>query len=596
MDANHNSQQNPDDMNPFSHIKTIVDDALAGLASDGALPDGLDASRVVVEPPRDPAHGDVTTNAAMVLAKPAGKSPRDIAASLCTVLAEHADIASAEIAGPGFVNLRISKAFWPGFIRSVLSAGEKFADSTLGQGRRVNVEYVSANPTGPLHVGHCRGAVFGDALATLLEVTGHNVTREYYTNDAGSQIDTLGDSVFLRYLEALGEDIGEIPAGLYPGDYLIPVGKQLAGEFGGKLKTMDEAQRKLLVKDRSIDAMMDMIREDLARLNIHQDVFFSERILHENGKIAETVQTMRDAGLVYEGRLPPPKGQLPEGWEDREQTLFRATEFGDDIDRPLMKSDGTFTYFAADVAYARDKINRGFTELVFILGADHGGYVKRLQAVTKALSQGNASADVLLCQLVRLFRAGEPVKMSKRAGEFITLREVVDEVGSDVLRFMMLTRKNDAPLDFDFQKVTEQSRDNPVWYVQYAHARIGSAFARAEIEVGEAVADLSDVPEESLLLLSDETEQRIIGLIAGWPRAVELAAVNREPHRLAFYLYEIAAEFHSYYNKGKDQPQLRFILPKQVHLTQARLALLQMIRYTLVSGLSILGVKPVDEM
>jgi arginyl-tRNA synthetase len=583
-------------MNPFSHIKTIVDDALDQLANDGLLPAGLDASRVVVEPPRDPAHGDLTTNAAMVLAKPAGKSPRDIAASLCTVLSEHADVASAEIAGPGFVNLRISKMFWPGFMRTVLSAGERFADSTLGQGRLVNVEYVSANPTGPLHVGHCRGAVFGDALANLLEVTGHEVTREYYTNDAGSQIDTLGDSVFLRYLEALGEDIGEIPAGLYPGDYLVPVGKQLADEFGDELKAMDQAQRKTLVKDRSIAAMMELIREDLATLNIHQDVFFSEKNLHENGEIAETVQTMRDAGLVYEGRLPPPKGQLPEGWEDREQTLFRATEFGDDIDRPLMKSDGTFTYFAADVAYARDKINRGFSELVFILGADHGGYVKRLQAVTKALSQGSATADVLLCQLVRLFRGGEPVKMSKRAGEFVTLREVVDEVGSDVLRFMMLTRKNDAPLDFDFQKVTEQSRDNPVWYVQYAHARIGSAFAKAKIEVGDDATDVSDVPEESLLLLDDETEQRIIGLIAGWPRAVELAAVNREPHRLAFYLYEIAAEFHSFYNKGKDQPQLRFILPKQVHLTQARLALLQMIRYTLASGLSILGVKPVDEM
>lgn len=583
-------------MNPFSHIKTIVDDALLRLADDGVLPAGLDASRVVVEPPRDPAHGDVTTNAAMVLAKPAGKAPRDIAASLCAVLAQHADVASADIAGPGFVNLRISKSFWPGFMRSVLAAGETFAKSSLGQGRNVNVEYVSANPTGPLHVGHCRGAVFGDALANLLEVTGHQVTREYYTNDAGSQIDTLGDSVFLRYLEALGDDIGEIPAGLYPGDYLVPIGKQLATEFGDKLKHMDEAQRKDLVKDRSITAMMDLIREDLATLNIHQDVFFSERILHENGEIAQTVQSMRDAGLVYEGRLPPPKGQLPEGWEDREQTLFRATEFGDDIDRPLMKSDGSFTYFAADVAYARDKINRGFSELVFVLGADHGGYVKRLQAVTKALSQGNARADVLLCQLVRLFRAGEPVKMSKRAGEFVTLREVVDEVGSDVLRFMMLTRKNDAPLDFDFQKVTEQSRDNPVWYVQYAHARIGSAFARAKQEIGDAAVDLSDIPEESLLALDDETEQRIIGLIAGWPRAVELAAANREPHRLAFYLYEIAAEFHSYYNKGKDQPQLRFILPKQVHLTQARLALLQMIRYTLSSGLSILGVKPVDEM
>ncbi len=583
-------------MNPFSHFKTVLDKTLLDLVDAGLLPEGVDTARVVVEPPRDAAHGDITTNAAMVLAKPAGKPPREIAGDLCKALAAHDDIASAEIAGPGFVNLRISKDFWPGFIRSVLADGEKFAESTMGQGRSVNVEYVSANPTGPLHVGHCRGAVFGDALANLLAATGHDVSREYYTNDAGSQIDTLGDSVYLRYLEAMGEDIGEIPAGLYPGDYLVPIGNALASEFGDQLKTMDPAQRKSLIKDRSISAMMDLIRSDLAALGIHQDVFFSERILNENGMIAETVQTMRDADLVFEGRIPPPKGQMPEDWEDREQTLFRATEFGDDIDRPLMKSDGSFTYFAADVAYARDKIERGFNELVFVLGADHGGYVKRLKAVTKALSQNQVTADVLLCQLVRLFRAGEPVKMSKRSGEFVTLREVVDEVGADVLRFMMLTRKNDAPLDFDFQKVTEQSRDNPVWYVQYAHARIGSAFAKAKLEVAEAVDGLPDVSEKSLLLLDDETEQRIIALVAGWPRAVELAASNREPHRLAFYLYEVAAEFHSYYNKGKDQPQLRFILPNQVHLTQARLALLQMIRYTLSSGLNILGVRPVDEM
>lgn len=583
-------------MNPFSHFKNILDDTLYQLVAGGLLPDGMDTSKVVVEPPRDAAHGDITTNAAMVLAKPAGKSPREIAGHLCTAIEQHEDVASAEIAGPGFVNLRICKTFWPGFMRSVLADGEKFAESTMGQGRSVNVEYVSANPTGPLHVGHCRGAVFGDALANLLAATGHDVSREYYINDAGNQIDTLSDSVYLRYLEALGEEIGGIPSGLYPGDYLVPIGKSLANEFGETLKSMDPAQRRSLIKDHSTAGMMDLIRGDLAALGIHQDVFFSEKILHENGKIAQTVQMMRDAGLVYEGRIPPPKGQLPEDWEDRDQTLFRATQFGDDIDRPLMKSDGSFTYFAADVAYARDKIERGFSELIFVLGADHGGYVKRLKAVTKALSQNKVTADALLCQLVRLFRGGVPVKMSKRAGEFVTLREVVDEVGADVLRFMMVTRKNDAPLDFDFQRVTEQSRDNPVWYVQYAHARIGSAFAKAKLEVGEAATELSDLSEESLLLLADETEQRIIALIAGWPRAVELAATNREPHRLAFYLYEVAAEFHSYYNKGKDQPQLRFILPKQVHLTQARLALLQMIRYTLASGLNILGVTPVDEM
>ena len=586
----------PDKMNPFNQFKTILDNTLIQLVDDGLLPDGVDTSRVVVEPPRDTAHGDITTNAAMVLAKPSGKPPRQLAEYLCQALEQHEYISSAEVAGPGFVNLRICKTYWPGFIRAVLAGGVEFARSTMGQGRSVNVEYVSANPTGPLHVGHCRGAVFGDALANLLAATGHEVTREYYINDAGSQIDTLSESVYLRYLEALGEQIGEIPSGLYPGDYLLPIGQSLADEFGEKLRSMDETQRRLLIKDRSIAAMMILIKEDLAALGVHQETFFSEKKLHENGKIAETVQMMRDAGLIYEGRIPPPKGQVPEDWEDRDQTLFRATQFGDDIDRPLMKSDGSFTYFAADAAYARDKIERGFSELVFILGADHGGYVKRLKAVTKALSQDQVTADALLCQLVRLFRGGEPIKMSKRAGEFVTLREVVDEVGADVLRFMMLTRKNDAPLDFDFQKVTEQSRDNPVWYVQYAHARIGSAFVKAKLEVVEAVNELSDVSEKTLLMLDDETEQRIIALIAGWPRAVELAAVNREPHRLAFYLYEVAAEFHSYYNKGKDQPQLRFILPNQVHLTQGRLALLQMIRYTLVSGLNILGVKPVDEM
>jgi len=583
-------------MNPFAHFKAVLDAALDQLAAQGALPAGLDTSKVVVEPPRDPAHGDITTNAAMVLAKPAGKAPRDIAAALCEKLGAHDDVASAEIAGPGFVNVRIAPRFWPGFIRSVLAGGENFAASRMGEGHKVNVEYVSANPTGPLHVGHCRGAVFGDALANLLAFTGHGVTREYYINDAGSQIDVLADSVFLRYREALGENIGEIPAGLYPGDYLVPVGKALASEFGDKLLSMDEGERTALIKHRAIDGMMALIRGDLGALNIRQEVFFSEKSLHDSGQIEETVQSMREQGLVFEGRIPPPKGQLPEDWEDREQTLFRATDYGDDIDRPLQKSDGSYTYFAADVAYARNKIERGFDELVYILGADHGGYVKRLQAVANALSGGKVRADVLLCQLVKLFRAGEPVKMSKRAGDFVTLREVVDEVGSDVVRFMMLTRKNDAPLDFDFQKVTEQSRDNPVWYVQYAHARIGSAFTKAAAEIGPQAVDLDGLSDDILAALDDETEQRLLQLIAGWPRAIEMAAQNREPHRLAFYLYDIAAEFHSYYNKGKDQPQLRFILPNQVHLTRARLALLQMIRYALASGLHILGVRPVHEM
>jgi arginyl-tRNA synthetase len=583
-------------MNPFAHFKDVLDAALAALQADGALPAGVDTSKVVVEPPRDPSHGDITTNAAMVLAKAAGKSPRDIAASLVERLSAHGDVESADIAGPGFVNMRIADSFWPGFIRATLAAGEDFGHSDMGAGRKVNVEYVSANPTGPLHVGHCRGAVFGDALANLLAATGHEVTREYYINDAGSQIDVLAQSAYLRYREALGHDIGEIPAGLYPGDYLVPLGKALAEEFGDQLQDMDESERANILKQRAIDAMMTMIRQDLAELNIRQEVFFSEKSLHDSGEIEETVQDMREQGLVFEGRIPPPKGQLPEDWEDREQTLFRATDYGDDIDRPLMKSDGSYTYFAADVAYARNKIGRGYDELVYVLGADHGGYVKRLQAVANALSGGRVSASVLLCQLVKLYRAGEPFKMSKRAGDFVTLRDVVDEVGADVVRFMMLTRKNDAPLDFDFQKVTEQSRDNPVWYVQYAHARIGSAFARATEEIGAEATDTGTLSDDELAALVDETEQRLIRLMAGWPRAVEMAAQHREPHRLAFYLYDIASEFHSYYNKGKDQPQLRFILPNQVHLTRARLALLEMIRYALASGLHILGVRPVHEM
>ncbi len=583
-------------MNPFVHFRSLVDDALLALERAGDLPLGIDLSRIVVEPPREAAHGDMTTNAAMVLAKPAGVQPRKLAESLSVELAKHKDVASAEVAGPGFVNISISSSYWPDFMRKSLSEGKQFAASKMGQDAMVNVEYVSANPTGPLHVGHCRGAVFGDALANLLEFTGYDVTREYYINDAGSQIETLASSAMLRYREALGEEIGEIPAGLYPGDYLKPVGQALASEFGDKLLAMDADKSFSLIKQHAIAAMMELIKSDLAALNIRQEVFFSEKMLHESGQIENTVEIMRSAGLVFEGRIPPPKGQLPEDWEDREQTLFKATDYGDDIDRPLMKSDGSYTYFAADVAYANDKIMRGFTDLVFVLGADHGGYVKRLKAVTAALSHGAAHADVLLCQLVRLFRAGEPVKMSKRAGDFITLRDVVDEVGPDVVRFMMLTRKNDAPLDFDFQKVTEQSRDNQVWYVQYAHARIGSAFSRAREEIGEEVTDLSNVDANALLLLTDESEQGLIRLLAGWPRAVELAAAHREPHRIAFYLYEIAAEFHSYYNKGKEQPQLRFILPKQVHLSQARLALLQLIRYALAGGLDILGVSAIDEM
>ena len=581
-------------MDLFSHVRSAVLEALGQMAGDGALPQGMDFERVIVEPPRDAAHGDVATNAAMVLAKPAGLQPRVIATELARRLALHEDIAAADPAGPGFINLRLEESFWPKVLRSILELGQSYGSSSMGQGKRVNVEFVSANPTGPLHVGHCRGAVFGDALANVLEASGYGVVREYYTNDAGVQVDTLARSAFLRYREALGEPIGEIPAGFYPGDYLKPVGEALAREHGRNLTGLAEDEWLPVVRGKAIAMMMDLIKEDLASLDIHHDVFFSERSLHESGAIGRTVDLLRQKGFVYEGRLPPPKGQLPEDWEDREQTLFRATEFGDDIDRPLLKSDGSFTYFAADVAYANDKIGRGFDELVYVLGADHGGYVRRLKAVARALAGDRVEVFVPICQLVKLFRAGEPVRMSKRAGEFVTLRDLVEEVGPDVIRFIMLYRKNDAPLDFDFAKVTEQSRDNPVFYVQYAHARIASVFRNAAeegIKPGER-----DLQAAELGLLTDAAEAQLIKRLAQYPRVVESAATTHEPHRIAFYLYDLAGDFHSLWNKGKESPQLRFILAGDTKVTNARLALLRAIRYVLTNGLHILGVRPVEEM
>ncbi len=581
-------------MNIFHHIREKVEKALKTLAGRGVLPQDTDLSRITVEAPRDPAHGDVTTNAAMVLAKPAGRKPRDLAEEIAALLREDADIENVDIAGPGFINMRLSAAFWPRLMDAVLELGEAYGRSDLGKGLKVNVEYVSANPTGPLHVGHCRGAVFGDALANLLEETGHDVTREYYINDAGAQVDVLARSAFLRYREALGEDIGEIPAGLYPGAYLKPVGKALAEKYGNGLRDMPEEEWLPIVRDFAIDAMMEMIRDDLAALGITHEVFFSERTLHESGLIDETIRELRERGLVYEGRLPPPKGKPPEDWEDREQLLFRATEFGDDIDRPLVKSDGSYTYFAADVAYIRDKLARGFRQLVYVLGADHGGYVKRLQAVNRALSGGEAELIARLCQLVKLFRGGEPVRMSKRAGDFVTLRDVVDEVGPDVVRFMMLTRKNDAPLDFDFEKVTEQSRDNPVFYVQYAHARICSVLRNAREELGEEALASAGRPDWSLL--KDEAEMAVIRRIGEYPRMLEAAARAHEPHRIAFYLQDLAADFHALWNKGKESPHLRFILKDQVDLSLTRLAFLRAIRYCLANGLHLLGVRPAEEM
>jgi arginyl-tRNA synthetase len=545
-----------------------------------------DLARVAVEPPRDPSHGDLATNAAMVLAKPLGLKPRDLAEQIAAVFGRDPDVTGAAVAGPGFINLTLAPTVWTSVLRAVLGDPAGYGRSTLGSGGKVNVEYVSANPTGPMHVGHCRGAVVGDALAGLLAFAGFETTKEYYINDAGGQVDVLARSALLRYREALGETV-TIPEGLYPGDYLVPVGEA------------PEAEAVAIAKPVTIAMMMNMIRDDLALLGVTHEVFFSEASLHHRdqggaSEIDRMLEELRARGLVFDGRLPPPKGQPPEDWEDREQVLFRASDYGDDSDRPLKKSDGAYTYFAADVAYMRSKLSRGYRELIFILGADHGGYVKRLEAVGAALSGGTAKVVVRLCQLVRLTRGGEPVKMSKRSGEFVTLREVVEEVGRDAVRFMMLMRKNDAPLDFDFLKVKEQSKDNPVFYVQYAHARCRSVFRQA----GDQMPDLAldDVRDAPLERLADPGEWALVRQIAEFPRVVEGAADNHEPHRVAFYLYALASEFHAHWNRGKENPQLRFINPEDPDLTRARLALVDAVTIVLASGLAILGVSAPDEM
>lgn len=584
-------------MNLFADFGTRLENALETIDLIREKRSEVDFSRVTVEPPRDPSHGDVATNAAMVLAKPLGTNPRALAELIVPRLKEDADIVDVSIAGPGFINIRLGKGYWQRLLASMIKEGEDFGRSTIGTGRKTNVEYVSANPTGPMHVGHCRGAVVGDALANLLAFAGYEVTKEYYINDAGSQIDVLARSVFLRYREALGEDVGEIPAGLYPGDYLVPVGEALAKEFGVRLHNMPEDEWMPLVKDRAIDAMMAMIRDDLEALNVHHDVFFSERTLHADGaqRIRAAINDLTFKGHVYRGALPPPKGQVPEDWEDREQTLFRSTEVGDDIDRPLIKSDGSYTYFAADVAYFKDKFDRGYDEMIYVLGADHGGYVKRLEALARAISGGSVKLTVLLCQLVKLYRNGEPVKMSKRSGDFVTLREVVDEVGRDSVRFMMLYRKNSEPLDFDFAKVTEQSKDNPVFYVQYAHARCMSVFRQARDAFPNVEIDSLDLSGLTQHIVDDH-EIQLIGKLAEYPRVIEAAAQSQEPHRLAFYLYDLASFFHAHWNKGKDQPELRFVNDKNRELSIARLGLVRAVASVLKSGLAITGTAAPDEM
>ena len=587
--------------NIFTVVLDKIRAANLALAAEGFLPAGIDQSRVQVEPPREASHGDIATNAAMVLAKDAGRKPRDLAEALAARLRRDHLIAKAEVAGPGFINLTLVPSAWSDALRAVLAAGADYGRSTVGAGAPVNVEYVSANPTGPMHVGHCRGAVFGDALANLLGAAGFAVTREYYVNDAGAQVDVLARSAYLRYREALGENIG-IPEGLYPGDYLKPVGAALAAAHGSALLDLPESRWLPLVREQAIAMMMAAIRADLAALNVRHDVFFSERSLIEGEQnlVAATIADLRRQGYVYEGRLPPPKGAAVEDWEDREQTLFRATQFGDDVDRPLMKSDGTYTYFASDIAYHKSKFDRGFRSLIDVWGADHGGYVKRMRAAVQAVSAGQAELDVKIVQLVKLLRAGQPVKMSKRSGEFVTLAEVVNEVGRDATRFMMLYRKNDAVLDFDLAKVIEQSRDNAVFYVQYGHARAQSVLRNARALIpelpGEAAERAAMLVTAPLERLDDAGELSLMRRLALYPRLLEAAAVAHEPHRIAFYLYDLASEFHAQWNRGNDAPHLRFIIQNDPTMTVARLALVEGVVTVLASGLGLLGVDAPDEM
>ncbi|MGB6970160.1 MAG: arginine--tRNA ligase [Methyloceanibacter sp.] len=585
-------------MDVFAGFHGHVLAAVQQLKHDGVVPVEASVAGVTLEPPKESSHGDLATNAAMVLAKPAGLPPRTLAERIIPLLASDPNIERAEIAGPGFINLTLRTSFWPSVLRMVLEQGDDYGRSAIGKGRVVNVEYVSANPTGPMHVGHCRGAVFGDALASLLAFAGYAVTREYYVNDAGAQVDVLARSAYLRYREALGEEIGDIPEGLYPGDYLRPVGQTLVEQHGSALLALDESEWLPIVREAALTAMLALIAGDLAELGIRHDVFFSERSLTEGPRdqVAETIEDLDAKGLIYRGSLPPPKGKIDEDWEDREQLLFRSTEFGDDMDRPLVKSDGGYTYFASDLAYHRDKFRRGFNTMIDVWGADHSGHVRRMKAALDALTDRKAELDIKLCQLVRLFRGGEPVKMSKRAGTFVTLRDVVEEVGAGPVRFMMIYRKNDAPLDFDFVKVTELSRDNPVFYVQYAHARACSVLRNLrdvfpDLDLGGGTLARSDLDR-----LSDDAEVALIRKIAQFPRLVEASAEAHEPHRIGFYLNDLAAEFHSLWNRGKDSPQLRFIYETDRELTRARAALVAATKQVLASGLGILGVSAMQEM
>lgn len=574
-------------MNLFAHYRTAV------LYAVEALLPGHKTDAITLEPPRDPSHGDLSTNAAMVLAGQAKQKPRDIAEKLAEKLRGLADVEAVEIAGPGFINIRLAASAWQGLLPEILKQGLSYGNSTIGKGQRINVEYVSANPTGPMHVGHARGAVYGDAIAGLLLKAGYDVTKEYYINDAGAQVLVLARSALLRYREALGEAI-EIPAGLYPGEYLKGVGAALAEKYGAGLLEKTEDEQIAAAKDIAIDAMMTLIKHDLADLGIHHDVFTSEAKLHADKKIEAAIEKLTALGHVYRGVLEPPKGEKPpEDWEAKEQLLFRSTAFGDDSDRTVQKSDGNYAYFAGDLALTMDKVSRGYSELVYMLGADHGGYVKRLEAITTALSEGKAKADVKLCQLVHLFKNGEPVRMSKRAGNFVTVRDVLDEVGKDILRFVMLMRKTNQDMEFDLDKVKEQSKDNPVFYVQYAHARAKSVLRLAAADMPEAYAQLE---QADMSLLTHPAELALIKLLAEWPRVVEQAAVAHEPHRLLYYVQDVAGAFHGLWNVGQKEAEIRMIQANQPALTAARLALARAMTVVLASGLTTCGVEPVEEL
>jgi len=578
-------------MNLFADIRTRVLACLDQMVAEGTLPAGLATDAVSVEPPRDAAHGDMATNAAMVLAKPAKMNPRVIADALAAKLLNDPQIAVAEVAGPGFLNMRLVPGVWQGVVKAALT-DPAYGKSTLGQGQKMMVEYVSANPTGPLHVGHTRGAVFGDALARLLDYAGYDVTKEYYINDGGAQVDVLARSVYLRYLEAHGQKVA-FEDGTYPGDYLVPVGQALKAKVADEYLNQSEDVWLENVREFATAAMMELIREDLAQLGVTMDNFYSEKSLYGTGLIEKAIAELDAKGLIYRGVLEPPKGKMPEDWEPREQTLFKSTEHGDDVDRPVQKSDGSWTYFAPDIAYHYDKIQRGFDQLIDVFGADHGGYVKRMKAAVSALSDGRVPLDVKLTQLVKLYKNGEPFKMSKRAGTFVTLRDVVDQVGANVTRFHMLTRKNDAPLDFDFDKVLEQSKDNPVFYVNYAYARVNSAVAKAA-----EFADVSDATLAGVDIsgLTHDAELAVIKKLAEWPRLVEIAAKGHEPHRVAFYLYDLASDFHGLYHQGNADQALRFVQEGDSDTTQAKIALIRAVSIVISHGLGILGVTPMEEM